>query len=167
MPATWSAFPITARCASATRLTEGEDLEFRRRAQFRAGNLAAGSAARRDEGKETQRGAAGIGRGRRRPGVPADRRLAGFGRRRRPAPARRAARQARRRIRARDRLERAGVSVRALDRGRATARCSISLQEATRRPSPRISTAISFSWRAPHSISSIPASITPGLPFPT
>ncbi len=48
---------------------------------------------------------------------------------------------------------------------RTTARCSINSWRATARPSPRISTAISSSWRATPSISNIPASTIPAFAF--
>ncbi len=66
--------------------------QLRRRAELRTGNHPPGPAHRCDEGEEAQAGAAGDGGGRRRPGVPSDRRLAGADRRRRSAAARRAAR---------------------------------------------------------------------------
>ncbi len=45
MPATWSAFPTTARLRIGDTLTEGEDLKLRWRAELRAGNPAPRAAA--------------------------------------------------------------------------------------------------------------------------
>ena len=70
--------------------------QFHRRAELRAGDPAAGPAARCDEGQETQAGAAGTGRGGRRSGVPSDRRLARDGRGRRSSATRCSQGQARR-----------------------------------------------------------------------
>ena len=95
-PATWSASPTTARLRIGDTLTEGEEIDFRRRAELRAGNPAPRAAARRHEGEEAEGGAAADGGGGRGPGVPPARRRAGAGRRGRPAAARRAAGAARR-----------------------------------------------------------------------
>ena len=81
-------------------LTEGEELNFVGVPNFAPEILRRVRLRRRHEGEEAEAGAAAIGRGRRRAGVPADRRLAGSGRRRRAAAARRAQGAARRRIRA-------------------------------------------------------------------
>ncbi len=51
-------------------LTEGEEINFRRRAELRAGNPAPRAAAGRDEGEEAEGGAAAAGGGGRGAGVP-------------------------------------------------------------------------------------------------
>ncbi len=89
--------------------------QLRRRAELRAGDHPPGPAHRRDEGEEAQAGAPGDGRGRRRPGVSPDRRLAGADRRRRAAAARRAARPPLDRIRPAGRVRPERIPARALD----------------------------------------------------
>ncbi len=105
-----------SRHAADRRHADGRrGLQLRRRAELRARDPAPGAAARRHEGEEAQAGAAGAGRGGRRAGVPAGRRLARHGRRGRPAAARGAESAARCRIRADHRVGHRRVPVRALD----------------------------------------------------
>ena len=100
--------PQPWHAADRRHADRGRGPELRRRAVFRAGDPAPGPAGRRDEGQEAAPGAAGTGRGRRGPALPAAGWQPADRRRGRHAAARRAAGAAGGRIRRRDRV-RAGA----------------------------------------------------------
>ena len=150
-------------------LTEGEDLNFVGVPNFAPEILRRVCLSDAMKAKKLQAGAGRTVRGRRRPGVPARRRrrsMVGVGG---LLPARCPQGQARRRIRTANRLGYARISIRALDLGGQSqdrrSLCgelhpsSIAGEDADGDPTPP-------SWRAPPSISNIPAITTRILPFP-